>query len=38
MIRWAFILLLANIALHAQNIEIKGKVTNNDGKRFTEQL
>ena len=32
MIRWAFILLLASIALHAQNIEIKGKVSNNDGK------
>lgn len=32
MIRWAFILLIASITLHAQDIEIKGKVTNKDGK------
>jgi hypothetical protein len=32
MIRWAFFLLLASISLYAQDIEIKGKVTNKDGK------
>jgi len=32
MIRWSFILLLASIALQAQDIEIKGKVTSKEGK------